>query len=412
MNKSKTKRGVYNKVLLLSIVFIFPSLTCFGSSEDLPHWVIHPPGDSTSFIRVLGSKTNAPSFEEARAGAFDNALVQIAKRIMAQVDVKRGPVRLALLQSIRGAKIKPGAEYHRKDRRGHSVWLLMQYPWEEYNREIESRKRPLELWVEAEKKFNEVSRAVDPEEKLRLTKSGKNLLLKIVAEYPVGGQNYFESEHALFRLAENELSVDNLCAAKDFYWRVRDHSKQASWKTKATEQWNKIEVEEADWTKYILRKVFAGKVVGLACVQEIDGKISPSKNLYAEMAKQIQSAGSVVKDVTSQVSFQGLLEASRATALPVSLTKIVSPVDLAVIVSIQGKGIEKEHPRLPPGKKVYVFSGEVNALVAARKSIVFRDKFPVKASSSHGKDVCLYTLAVQSKNVWTKHFVKSGGGAL
>jgi len=288
----------------------------------------------------------------------------------------------------------------------------VQYPWEEYNREIESRKRPLELWVEAEKKFNEVSRGVDQEDKLRLTESGKRLLFKIVAEYPVGGQNYFESEHALFRLAENELSVNNLCAAKDFYRRVRDHSKQESWKAKATEQWNKIKVEDADWAKYILRKVFAGKVVGLACVQEIDGKISPSKNLYAEMAKQIQSVGSVVKDATIQVSFQDLLEASRATALPDSITKIGFPVDLIVIVSIEGKGIEKEHPRLPPGKKVYVFSGGVNTLVTTHKSILFRDEFPVKASSSHGKDVCLYTLAVQSKNVWTKHFVKAGGGAL
>jgi hypothetical protein len=395
---------VWGLFFLSFFIFALPN----GESAEVnrPYWVDHPPGDSTNYIRVVGAKTGAKSFEEAKAGAFDDALAQIAKRIMAEVSVENeGESVVMSTQHIRNAEVSPNGQHHEKGRQGqHSVWLLVRYAKREHYHQVKERKKALDLWHKAEQIISKADRGSGP----KLIQQAKDELLSFVAKYPLALQSYFQTEHALFRLAEIELKGNNPCGAKFIYGQVVNHSKQPSWREKAKERWERLEITPEDQKRFGLMNLFFGKTVGLACAYELDGTISKWEKMQAEMSRELGSVRAVVSSVYSQLEPQEIMKAVTGE----SLSKL-DGYDLVVVVMLKGKSLRRQNPESLYGYDMRL-DGAADITLFQKNSVVFSYNYP-KVLTGWGKaglEERLSFVASKLRPLFLKQIVKWAGAGV
>lgn len=385
-------------VILVALVAAVACPASLGASclDELPDWVRNRRTDSMTYLFELGAATDAASYEEAEAGALESALDALAGRVASSLPPGASEHPTVDSGQFLDFERVPGGEHVCEEGGKHSAWILIRYPSSGFEEVVRRYSRPRRLWLSAETAFLDADHEADPVERAALVSGGRDSLRALVAEYPVGQQTYFDTERALFLLAERALRADNPCQAVMYYRRIEKHSSGHAWQTRVIHQLDRVECGDEEWRRFVLAGRFCSKPVTLRCCLDLNGSESTYADLAASISRMLSSVGAVPRIVDCGVEPGSVQDPDADTEGP----------DGELVVDVE-VALAGDTVNLESGGTAYRVQGEVRTLASAGGTEFFRDSFPVVASNQHGRQVCVYTLAVKIEESIGEHLVES-----
>ena len=355
--------------------------------------------DNTPLYRyTIGSGDRADSRDEARASAFKNATEFFKMEIVGEIPVEEGSEVALGSPAIDGAEIVPEGQHFCSESGGYRAWVLVRYPQENYRRQIHLLRRGLDLWGASEDLFFRAESVTDLAQRKNLEGDARDSLRAIIADYPVGSQSYFETEHALLRMAELEVLSSNPCAARGYLTQVQNHSGKEKYLRRAARMLRTIECGDEDWDTFLMMSAFSGRTVGLSCCLRVGGNVEAYPTLSAEISKLLTSARAVVEDAGCSQMVDMLLGDGKAG---MASEETAPTYDIEVVLLLDG------NESTDSGQ--YSISGHLTSIAKSGGTQMFRDDFPIAAGDERGRYVCLYTLAASTAGAWRRHLLESLG---
>ena len=166
---SKLLKTTYFHLLtktVLATFCLFLSVTSFTHAGEMPKWITHPPKEK-GYLHIVGVKTEAPSLEEGRRLAIQQAIGEIVQYFgftsQAQFYEKKTELTSKIIDEIQSTSEKVRIKgallqdwYFKKTEQGkYSVYVLVRYPKREIDKEkTRQRKNETERLFLAQKELN------------------------------------------------------------------------------------------------------------------------------------------------------------------------------------------------------------------------------------------------------------------